>query len=245
MDLICLASDAKCGFVTLGLEEKDSSSMGVGNFNLGGSAGVIYLGQDGDTSKKPIWAGAKSSIDGGEYGGLVLRGKVDFSGSSMRILQFTGDHANPCELWGAIPFGDPKNTNVTTVIKSGTGVWRFLGNKDRDGVGVVAVENGTLQYDSIAEKGYACSLGYSTNLYEALHTGKLEDAVDSKVDYSFLLGGEGTTGTMEYTGDKYGWCSSRLMAVKSSGRFVSDVSPYWLEDVYAYGSGDKTFALSG
>jgi hypothetical protein len=54
MGLICLASDAKCGFVTLGLEEKDSSSMGVGNFNLGGSAGVIYLGQDGDTSKKPI-----------------------------------------------------------------------------------------------------------------------------------------------------------------------------------------------
>ena len=245
MDLICVTGDAKCGFVTLGLEQEDNSSMGVGNFNLGSSAGVIYLGQDGDTSKKPIWAGAKSSIDGGEYGGLVLRGKVDFSGSSMRILQFKGDHANPCELWGDIPFGDPKNTNVTTVIKSGTGVWRFLGSHDRDGVGVVAVENGTLQYDSIAEKGYACSLGYSTNLYEALHTGKLEDAVDRKVDYSFLLGGEGTTGTMEYTGDKYGWCSSRLMAVKSSGRFVSDVSPYWLEDVYAYGSGTKTFALSG
>ena len=245
INTICLSGDAICGYTSMGVDEGSVSSLGTGNFNCGGGSGIIYIGNTGDTSSKPIWAGAKTFIDGGEYGGLVLRGKVDFSGSSMRVLRFIGDHANPCELWGDIPFGEPKNTNVTTVIKSGTGVWRLLGNKTRSGLGVVEVANGTLQYDSIAEKGYACSLGYSTNLYEALTTGKLEDAADKTVDYSFLLGGDGTTGTMEYIGSKYGWCTSRLMAVKSSGRFVSDVSPYWLEDVYAYGAGNKTFTLSG
>ena len=242
---ICLSGDAICGFTSIGSGVNAYSTVGTGNFNLGGSSGIIYIGNTGDISDKPIWGGAKCFIDGGEYGGLKLNGKIDFSGSSMRVLRLIGDHANPCEFWGAMPIGYPSSTNIVTVNKSGTGIWCLMGNKGREGMGVIAVENGTLQYDSIAEKGYPCSLGYSTNLYEALTTGKLEDAADKTVDYSFLLGGDGTTGTMEYIGNKYGWCTSRLMAVKSSGRFVSDVSPYWLEDVYAFGTGNKTFTLSG
>ena len=242
---ICLSGDVICGFTCMGVNDGAYSSLGTGNFNCSGSSGIIYVGKTGDVTGKPIWAGANTFIDGGEYGGLVLQDSIDFPGSSMRVLRLKGNHANACEIRGNIPFTGTDKTNVVTVNKTGTGTWSLLGDKNRSGLGVIEVENGTLRYDSIADKGFACSLGYSTNLYQALTTGKLEDVADKKVDYSFLMGGEGTTGTMEYTGTTPGYCRSRLMAVRSSARFVSDVSPYWLEDVYAYGAGEKTLVLSG
>ena len=245
INTICISGDVACGFTSMGVNDGAVSSLGTGNFNCSGPSGIIYVGKTGDVTGKPIWAGANTFIDGGEYGGLVLQDSIDFPGSSMRVLRLKGNHLNACEIRGNIPYTGTDKTNVVTVNKTGTGTWSLLGDKNRSGLGVIEVENGTLRYDSIAEKGYPCSLGYSTNLYQALTTGKLEDVADKKVDYSFLLGGEGTMGTMEYIGTTPGCCRSRLMAVRSSGRFVSDVSPYWLEDVYAYGTGEKTLVLSG
>ena len=161
----------------------------------------------------------------------------------LRELTFCGSNTvHACVLSGTFP---PKSNqkNVFYVIKNGTGVWRFADQTSRGSLGVIDVENGTLQFDSIAEKGIACSLGYSTNLFQRAHAVTYDNG--TPVNYAFVLGGDGTEGTMEYTGTSVACCSTRPMAIRSKGRFISDSARYTLENVYALGEGHKTLTLAG
>ena len=247
IDTICLSGDAVCGFTRLGANNSVPSSLGTGNFNFGGSSGIIYLGTENETCNKTFWLAATSFFDAGAHGGLTLTGKMDSSGgdsgAQLRVFTLCGSNtANACVLSGTFP-PSPNQKNVFYVVKNGTGVWRFGDQTTRGSLGVIDVEDGTLQFDSIAEKGIACSLGYSTNLFQRVHAVTYENG--TPVDYAFVLGGDGTEGTMEYTGTSVARCSTRPMAIRSKGRFISDSARYTLENVYALGDGHKTLTLAG
>ncbi len=248
IDTICLSGAGVCGFTRLGANSSVPSSLGTGNFNFSSSSGVIYLGTEEETSGKTFWLGSATFLDAGAYGGLTLTGKMDSSGGDdthgqLRELTLRGSNtAHACVLSVTFP---PKNNgkNVFYVIKKGTGVWRFADQTSRGSLGVIDVEDGTIQYDSIAEKGVASSLGYSTNLFQRAHAVTYDNG--TPVDYAFVLGGDGTEGTMEYTGASEARCSTRPMAIRSKGRFISDSARYTLENVYALGEGRKTLTLAG
>ena len=240
---ICLSGSAVCGYTKMGMDNK-SGSVGKGNFNFSGTSGIVYLGTEDDISDKPLWLSQNAFIDSGEHGGLTFLGKMSYSGETgMRILTLRGSNAdNPCIIAGTFPLKSAEDGTVMYIKKAGTGTWRFAGgDKNRSSLGVIDVQEGTLQFESIAEKGVLCSLGYSTNLYNGVTT--FESA--KKVNYAFVLGSENALGTMEYTGIASARCSTRPMAIRTNGRFISDSAPYCLENVYALGSGERTLTLAG
>ena len=240
---ICMSDNAVCGFTRLGANNNVPSSLGTGNFNYGTTSGIIYLGDYIETSSKTFWIHSDTFIDAGAHGGLTLSGKLDSSGSAanLRIFTLTGSNETPCVISGTFP---PKadQKNVFYLRKAGTGTWRMADNSARGALGVIDVEEGTLQFDTIAEKGHPCSLGYATNLFEKKVV-YYENGVP--VDYAMILGDDGTEGTLEYTGSSEAECFTRPIAIRSKGRFVSDSARYVLENVYAQGTGRKTFTLAG
>ena len=238
-----------CGFTRFGENNSVPSSLGTGNFNMSADAGLIYLGSEPETTEKTLWLTSKMIFDAGAYGGLTLAGKLDTQGGDSRLRTFTisGSNVNPCVISGTFP-GKVGQTNVFYLIKKGTGTWRMAHNAARGSLGVIDVEEGVLQFDSIAPKGEACSLGYATNLFEKCEHVLYNQGVP--VSYAMVLGGNGTEGTLEYTGTTPEGTAmpgnaTRPVAVRSKGRFkVSDVR-FELSDVYALGSGEATLTLDG
>ena len=238
---ICMSGSAVCGFTRLGANNSVPSSLGTGNFNYGNSSGIIYLGDYIETSSKTFWIYSDTFIDAGAHGGLTLSGKLDTSGntSNLRIFTLTGSNENVCVISGTIP-GKASQHNVFYLRKTGTGTWRMAHNTGRGGLGVIDVEEGTLQFESIAEKGFPCSLGYATNLFEK-QVVVYESGVP--VDYAMVLGGDGTEGTLEYTGSTAATCATRPIAIRSKGRFKTTSVAYTLDNVYALGAGERTLTL--
>lgn len=242
---ICHSGTGQCGYTRMGADNNVPSSLGTGNFNFANTSGIIYLGEEAETTAKTLWLGADSFIDSGTYGGITFTGQFNSSGESYlhRLTLLGSSTEHPCVIEATFPpKGDGKN--VFYVIKKGKGTWRFADSSNRGSLGVMDVEDGTLQFDTIAERGKLCSLGYATNLFESPTAGQTY-ANGTPVDYAFVLGGDGTTGTLEYTGTDEGVCSTRPIAVRSSGRFASSSARYWFENVYALGGGAHTLALSG
>ena len=241
IETICMSGSAVCGFTRLGTDNTVPSSLGTGNFNYGNTSGIIYLGDYIETSSKTFWIYSDTFIDAGAHGGLTLSGKLDVSGdsSSLRIFTLSGSNENVCVISGTFP---PKadQKNVFYLRKTGTGTWRMADNPGRGALGVIDVEEGTLQFDTIAEKGYPCSLGYATNLFEKKVV-YYENGVP--VDYAMVLGGDGTEGTLEYTGSTAATCATRPIAVRSKGRFKTTNVAYTLDNVYALGAGERTLTL--
>ncbi len=242
---ICLGGTAVCGFTRLGANNDVPSSLGTGNFNYGNASGIIYLGDYIETSSKTFWIHSDTFIDAGAHGGLTFTGKMDVSGdvSNLRIFTLSGSNENACVISGTFP-GKADQKNVFYLRKTGTGTWRMADNATRGALGVIDVEEGTLQFDTIAEKGRSCSLGYATNLFEKAVV-VYESGVP--VDYAMVLGGEDTEGTLEYTGTSDTKCRTRPIAVRSRGRFVSDSARFMLDGVHAIGASGQvnTFTLAG
>ena len=242
IDTICLSGSAVCGFTRLGADNSVPSSLGTGNFNYGASSGIIYLGDYVETSSKTFWLHNDTFIDAGAHGGLTLSGKLDSGGnaSNLRIFTLSGSNENACVISGTFPGRTTDQKNVFYLRKTGTGTWRMAHNGTRGSLGVIDVEEGTLQFDTIAEKGQPCSLGYATNLFEKKVL-PYESGVP--VDYAMVLGGADTEGTLEYTGTAPGICSTRPIAIRSKGRFKTTDVGYTLRDVYALGAGERTLTL--
>ena len=190
--------------------------------------GLRYLGS-GETTDKTI--ALKSSrddfgfIDAGPQGGIEFAGDItmrrestiDFS---MKRLVLTGSNAAPATISGTIAapmtsqFG---KTNYTfRITKRGTGVWKMLHNDSSDMRGVFAVNEGTLAFDTLAEKGVNSALGKSTILQEDVAGVKVNPGTYG-VDYAFLLGGGGR-GSLEYVGSTNCASSTRLSRLTAKGR---------------------------
>ena len=160
-------------------------------------------------------------IDGGPHGELTVSGEIQATSKSSGMCRYTfaGDHETPCAFTGK--FTEKSDLSLATYItKTGTGTWRFSGSTGRQCNGVFEVRNGALEFDSIAERGKICSLGYQN----VLHSNYFGTRDESRaVPYAFRLG-DGTdavrtaTGTLSYVGTADASCSTRPIALSGAGR---------------------------
>ena len=175
----------------------EPSSLGLdGGPQARYSAGYRYLGT-GEETDRGIYVinanyGSKQPtiIDAGVHGGLTFMGDQIYSNWDYHgHFLFTGSNTVPCTI--ACGMSTPGANGVTWVnIKDGTGTWRLADHACRTNTGPWVVREGTLQFESIAEVGETCSLGWSSRLFDFPTTIYSKDVSDTyKVDYSVLLGG--------------------------------------------------------
>ena len=230
-----------------GKNQKITFAEGTTPGSTGGGK-LVYLG-DGtlERSNKPLEFSDTGycpvTIDAGANGALEMEGAWTMSSAKMIQIVLDGSNTvNECAFLGAFnnkTSGD--KTYTARITKKGTGIWRFGDNAGRKNSGVIAVKEGTLRFDSIAEKGEICSLGLSTDLHEDVSGEKPEKVVP----YAFLLGGAETEGTMEYTGSIPGICSTRPFSVNGKGRIRAKGSMLNLSGFSALSTGAHTLTLDG
>ena len=211
------------GVSKFGAASGEAGSLGTQDYIVrfqGTGGGVVYLGEGETTSKKFYFDSTPSGeIDAGENGDVTFTGEFD-AGSLARVipLVLSGDNTTRCTIQGA--FTGTANP-VFPVVKRGAGTWRFS-NMARDNMGSVSIENGTLEYASMAEAGTASSLGTGVKLTRAAAASSYENA--TKVPWAFCLGTHSTTGMLAYVGSSDVACTSRLFSVKGTGIVRSDTS---------------------
>lgn len=226
------------------------------------SSKIICLGNVPEETDRNISFGyncALGTVDAGAYGGVTFRGQWFISAYSgwgdgnykCNTVCLTGSNTVPCVV--ACVMYDKEDRAATYWRKEGTGTWRFSGSI-KDMMGTFDVRRGTLQFDSLAEKGVRCALGLSTMTYEdASHLADrtLADMESRKVPYAFRLGDENldeTTealATLEYVGESPVKCSTRPIAVTGAGRIMSTGGDLNLAGAMALGTGTGTLVLDG
>ena len=218
--------------------------------NFGASSGRIrYLG-NGETSSRmfkfdePV--GQNYILDAGVTGGLVLTGRIFANKVGQKILTFAGSNTTVCVHRGGT--GEYNGANTLYLAKSGTGTWRFEGNTNRLSRGVVGVEQGTLQFDSLTETNIPCSFGLSTRLAKKYAATEWDES--RRADYAILLGSADAEGVLEWVGTNL-WdnaSSTRPVAVtRQGGRIVSSVAGrrIGLRGAFAADADGGTLTLDG
>ena len=223
--------------------EKHYGSVGCGTISFKGYGCLRYLGnggiaytrfEDGDAMQF-------AHIDAGATGGLRLLGRFAFDQSAnvLKRLILSGENANECSIEGTMY---NLHSGAVYLTKKGSGTWS-LASETAFSNGVIAVEQGTLRFSSIRNKGVRCSLGGATILMSD-YTGAMEGA--TPLPYAYLLGTAETTGTMEYFGADAAVCDDRSFAIKGSGRVISSGGSIVLAGgVGSVSSGDNVLYLGG
>ena len=224
-----------------------TSSLGKGRGQInyrGGSGYVLYTGT-GETTDLIIQGQTGNSnpypsfFDAGAHGGLDIKGDISVSKyqGKMERLILTGSNTVPCSVSGQLLAGDSSSgvTGGFFFIKRGTGTWRFadavkgnaLNAKLRDNRTSFTIEEGTFQFDSLAETNRYCSLGIGTRLQEP-YCGTFDES--HNVDYFFRLGRTSTNNAipvLELSGlGSADWgvnVGTRKVAMAGSGR-ISNAS---------------------
>lgn len=215
----------------------EPSSIGThGQFKADVYGGTyLYLGKGEETSKGFYFGGnanGYNTLDGGATGGLVFTGTGGFrvnSGDKYNcVVCLSGSNSVPCVIDGQ--FNEDNSSYHVSVMKNGTGTWRFsdptlrgvaIGDY-RSFRGSISVDEGVLQFDTIAPAGEYCSVGCASVLKGGV-LGEWANLPD--VDWAFSLGGMNSTlndmaeGTLEYTGTQTGLCDGRRVRLESDGRF--------------------------
>lgn len=237
-----------CGIRKFGKQGGKSSLGTYRNVTLNPKGGrLLYLGEGETTDKNYGYTNDKVGpeysywLDGGASGGLVFSGSWSHStADNAAVFYLTGSNTEAaCEM--ACSWTGDSETNPTYITKQGTGVWKFSDHADRRNTGVIAVEDGVLQFTSIAEKGEVCSLGLATCLQDK-YIGPHDAAHD--VDYAYLLGGAMTRGVMEYVGTGASSVSTRPFAVTGTGEIRNSGGALAISGVKAQTEG-ATLVLSG
>lgn len=238
------------GFARLGNAD-EPSSLGKGatlGFFADGVCCYRYLGV-GETSNKTLAFHPQpgfvqpETIDAGATGGLVLTGNwLHDAGDSQMRLVLTGSNAVPCRILGRFTGRSQNGTNYSWyVTKRGTGTWNFE-STDASGLrGPLAVENGTVAFTTLNEKGVACSLGTSSELWADAYGPQL-----TSVDYAFLLGSDTAVGTLAHIGAEVARCTTRPFRLTGvGGRVSADGAALKLGDFASAVAGDTTLTLAG
>lgn len=253
-------ASAVLGVGKFGMKADATSSIGTDpSIEIKASGGMIrYLGTAADATDKefsfyPGEEGSLAGFDAGAFGGVTFSGNwVLYDNKSnparMRWLILTGSNTTQaCTMSGDMPLEagyDDDEPYTFTVTKRGTGIWKFSGNRAL--AGAVNVDDGTLRFDSLGEKGEPSALGTATMLYEE-YNGAKDDA--RKVDYAIRLGDAeaGTEGTLEYDGNGFAGAKDRPIALKGDGRIIHNGADGFirLRGVSALTSGEKTLTLDG
>ena len=244
------------GIAKFGLTANQASSIGTRQDIWMTSAyggRMLYLGT-GEETKKYFTLAASGSypngVDAGATGGLsftydtaVDLGSADYRGD----FYLTGSNTTVCTIAGAIKAGA---NNVVSVSKYGTGTWKMKKNSGHTNGGLWAVRNGTLQFDSLAERGTVCAFGTAENTFE-IGGGTFSSGV--RVPYAFVLGGydpdlktNDTHPVFEYVGTENVGVSTRPAVldgeatIRNSGNGI-----FRFSGVSALSAGEKTLILDG
>ena len=233
-----------------------SSSIGsAATLGIMGYAGrLLYLGE-GETTDKTLDIVAHYApfiIDGGSTGGITFTGNWQLSsdGTKNRDIILAGDNVKPCVFAGR--WSNAKVNDITYnahITKTGTGTWRLADHPMRNMTGAFAVEEGTLEFETMAQSNKMCSLGLATALYN--RTIAAPDN-DNRVGYAYLLGGTNetgvtTVGTMDYVGVSNFYVNTRPIHINTRGGLASDGagSIKWNGITAAGDVGGKELILSG
>ena len=238
------------GFKTFAGPSTSPSSLGIGSIDGRYSARLVYVGTTGETIERSvsIWNTATAPFvwDGGAYGGLVFTGTFAASGDAgaQQRLVLAGSNTVPCVLRNCFS----RNTvspsgSLFHITKQGTGTWRFEEPEGTTALsGVIGVENGVLECNTLREAGIKSALGNATELYAdqclAVANGL------TPVPYAHFLGGSGTMGTFRYTGEIPRTIKRRPIALKGNGRIEAPYAPAlnWI-GVTSLGDGNKTLTV--
>lgn len=213
---------------------------------------LLYMGP-GEHTDKTVNFNRSGTLNAGACGDVFFEGGLYYAGAKRPMwIALTGDNAKPAVIDCIV---DGRHTDKTDTpahfIKRGTGTWRFADVAQTEMFGAVSVEQGTLEYASIAETGTACSLGTATMLYEPIESTGAEI-----IPYACTIG-NGTVldafavpaddlATFRYVGTADARCTTRLIGVKGAGRLVngSDKAFRW-EGVTAADESSSTLVLDG
>ena len=256
------------GFYSIGMNGKPSSVGTYSKISTAENGGTfLYLGDGNETgTDKHIEVGypaqSWTAFDAGAYGGLKFTGEWRFSGGAgtmkgMGQLILTGSNTHECVIAGSI-----KNCTATNALgqkgfsfhitKRGTGTWRLSRTSStvlRENYSGIAVEEGTLKYDSIAEAGDMCALGMATNLYES-YRGAYNESY--RRPYAYRIGNGARSypddglATFEYSGTNDAICSTRPIVLGGDARLVnSSGCPFRFSNISAISNGVQMLVLGG
>lgn len=223
-----------------------------------------YLGKGGETSPRNLnhYTKGRIYIDAGAHGGVRFNGNVEAGHQagaafySLHRLCLTGSNTTACVVAGDLKphvatLTDAACTNFPVyVTKQGVGTWRFVHLGTATGTGGFAIEDGTLQFDSIAERGKPCALGLATQT-TACDPEALTDKVANYVPYAYALGhptDAAAKPVFEYTGaGSLATCSTRPLVLVGAGGEIrnSTAYPFSFSGVSARDAGATTLVLGG
>ncbi len=220
--------------------------------------GFLYLGE-GETTDKGLRVnrggvdGGPSFIDAGAHGGLTFQGTVWGQTEVNRRLEtiyLYGSNENACVIASQINNWTYGTTNLAFhLVKRGTGTWRLAEVSKQPFAGAISVEEGTLQVDSIADKGQYSAAGTATCLFEP---GYYTFNPDRAVGYAFALGGTNaagqatTEGVLEYTGTNGIAVWTRPLALRGHGRITTgSKKPFRFRGISAEVAGEHVLTLDG
>ena len=189
----------------------------VGNFDWTGGWRFSYGGYDYPTGIPGVWY---FTLDGDnvEYPAIC----------SGMILDTLNQGDNLRYVWA--------------IRKRGTGIWRIKANSGSNWSGPLFVENGVLQYDTIADAGINCALGTAANLYKPTWTNIYES-----LGYAIGVGSAdepGWKGLLECTTTAAVSMKTRPVRVLGTGGFKAEAGTVDWSDISA-GSTNATLVLSG
>ena len=247
-------STGTIGVASFGMRGAAKSSIGKQNYQYvaASGGGFVYLGE-GETTDKSLGVDSKSAkggmfIDGGQHGNLQFTGKFvvqnEASGSRQTLYLYGTNDMGECVV----------NCQMATnlyVCKRGPGTWRladFVSNSYGDSLWCdsLAVEEGTLKFDSLAEAGTRCSLGYGTRK-RLPYWGAYDSSKD--VAHSISLGGDpAASATFQYNGTEQNTASTRPIAVTGTGTLKGYGQPggiLGIANVWAADGETGTLVLDG
>ena len=213
-------------------------------FNTSGRVRYLGTGERSDRDFKFGLYGVTATFDAGATGNLWMYGRFYASTANQGVLVLDGSNTVESTLACA---WDEYGDNSTYIAKKGRGTWKLVGTSNRFNKGVVAVEEGTLKFDSLAETNIPCSFGLSTRLAQK-YAGAWNES--KKADYAILLGSTDTAGTLEWCGTNL-WdnaVSTRPIAVTGKGgRLVVDGPNCRIgwKGAFAADEGGGTLTLAG
>jgi len=221
-----------------------SGSLGSSkDFWFQGESTLRYLGA-GETTDKTMCIGKDCdslTVDGGA-GGLIFNGTWGGTENAYILpLILTGTNTEyACVL-------DPKfrsnPTNGFNLVKRGPGIWRLGNTHSHERIGTVTVEEGTLEYDSISEKGADAAIGAGSFLSPPVKCLKSEA---EEVPWFVMLGTHSTTGRFVYAGADDACYTSRLFAVRGCGAISSkNGATLRYRGAYSSGEGGGNLILDG
>ena len=185
--------------------------------------GFVYLGTGEKTTKKYYASGADDASGGLFFDG-GMNGNLEFGGM-LGVTPSTNNRRSVLYLGGTNSLGECViNCQIATnlyICKRGPGTWRLADFKSSYSYGAfqwrdsLAVEEGTLKFDTLTEAGTRCSLGYGTS--RRLPYFGLYDSTKN-VPYSILLGGAAeANATLQYNGIYQNTAYTRPIGVTGTG----------------------------